>query len=72
MNEQHVVSAAVIMNAVEIASGILRLVDGNDISSTQDGPRSTEQDVAAAINRRLSARLPNAAAVVREEINHAS
>lgn len=53
LNKQ-VETASVVSNAVEIASGILRRIDGNDISSSQDGPRDIEADVAIVINARLS------------------
>lgn len=51
---QQVETANVLSNAVEIASGILRRIDGNDISSSQDGPRDIEADVAIELNSRLN------------------
>lgn len=51
---QQVQTATVLSNAVEIASGILRRIDGNDISSSQDGPRDIEADVAIELNSRLN------------------
>lgn len=51
---QQVQTATVLSNAVEIASGILRRIDGNDISSSQDGPRDIEADVAIELNACLS------------------
>lgn len=52
--KQQVQTATVLSNAVEVASGILRRIDGNDISSSQDGPRDIEADVAIELNSRLS------------------
>lgn len=53
LNKQ-VETATVLSNAVEVASGILRRIDGNDISSSQDGPRDIEADVAIQLNAILN------------------
>jgi len=53
LNKQ-VETATVLSNAVEVASGILRRIDGNDISSSQDGPRDIEADVAIQLNACLN------------------
>lgn len=47
-------TAACAATIVEIVSGIIRNLDGNSISSNQDGPRDVEQDVAVALNRRFA------------------
>ena len=47
-------NAAIALSAAEVVSGIMRNLDGNEISSTEDGIRNIEADVAVAINKRLS------------------
>ncbi len=47
-------TAACAATIVEVVSGIVRALDGNSISSNQDGPRDIEADVAVALNRRFS------------------
>ncbi|QXO10910.1 hypothetical protein pEaSNUABM54_00084 [Erwinia phage pEa_SNUABM_54] len=71
INKQ-IATATAIANAVEVASGILRRLDGNDISSSQDGPRDIEQDVAVVLNKRYNTSVSAMGATVAEEINNAS
>jgi len=52
--KKQVETATVLSNAVEVASGILRRIDGNDVSSSQDGPRDIESDVAIQLNACLN------------------
>lgn len=67
---QQVQTATVLSNAVEIASGILRRIDGNDISSSQDGPRDIEADVAIELNARLNRGVSAMASTAAQEVNN--
>jgi hypothetical protein len=64
---QQVATATALSNAVEVASGILRRLDGNDISSCQDGPRDIEQDVAVVLNSRFADGISAMASVAVKE-----
>lgn len=69
---KQITTAVTVINAVEIASGILRRLDGNDISSSQDGPRDIEQDVAIVLNKNYNTSVSAMGTTVAEEINNAS
>lgn len=71
LNKQ-VETATVLSNAVEVASGILRRIDGNDISSSQDGPRDIEADVAIQLNAQLSRGVNAMANVATQEAGNAA
>lgn len=70
--QQQVTTATVVCNAIEIASGILRGLDGNSISSSADGPRDIEQDVAVYINSQLQAGRTALVDTALQEVNNAS
>ncbi len=67
---KQVATATALTNAVEIASGILRRLDGNDISSCQDGPRDIEQDVAVVLNAHFADGMSAMASTAVKEATH--